>query len=84
MIVAKRTGNIAEAALQLNGVFESVQAAAQQYLENIQYCSGEYDRLIADAKKRCEEMERDAEAKTATLKAEIARLMREKETLTLE
>ena len=29
-------GSIAEASLKLNGVFESAQAAADQYLENIQ------------------------------------------------
>ena len=33
-------GSIAEAALQLNGVFEAAQAAAQQYLENIQMTDG--------------------------------------------
>lgn len=31
----EKSGSLAEAALQINGVFEAAQAAAQQYLENI-------------------------------------------------
>ena len=34
-INAKKIGSIAEAALELNGVFEAAQKAADQYLENI-------------------------------------------------
>lgn len=30
-----QSGSIAEAALRLNGVFEAVEAAARQYLENV-------------------------------------------------
>ncbi len=40
-IVLEQAGSIAEAALQLNGVFEAAQAAAQQYLDNIQRLSHE-------------------------------------------
>lgn len=32
----EQAGSIAEAALQLNGIFDTAQAAAQQYLDNIQ------------------------------------------------
>lgn len=35
-IRVKNSGSIAEAALRLNGVFEAAQAAADQYLQNIQ------------------------------------------------
>lgn len=35
-IAIDRAGSIAEAALALNGVFDAAQAAAAQYLENIQ------------------------------------------------
>lgn len=42
-------GSIAEAALQLNGVFEAVQAAADQYLENIK-------RPVADTENHCKQM----------------------------
>lgn len=35
-ILIEKAGSIAEAALQLNGVFAAAQAAADQYLSNIQ------------------------------------------------
>ena len=35
-ILIAQSGSIAEAALQLNGVFEAAQKAAQQYLDNVQ------------------------------------------------
>lgn len=34
-IMVEQAGSIAEAALQLNGVFEAAQKAADQYLENL-------------------------------------------------
>ena len=34
-IVAEKAGSIAQAALQLNGVFEACEKAAQEYLESI-------------------------------------------------
>lgn len=40
-IKIKNAGSIAEAALQLNGVFEAAEAAALQYLENIQQMAEE-------------------------------------------
>lgn len=39
-IAIDRAGSIAEAALALNGVFDAAQAAAAQYLENIQQTEG--------------------------------------------
>ena len=39
-IMLSQAGNIAEAALALNGVFEAAQKAADQYLENIQMMAG--------------------------------------------
>ncbi len=40
-----RAGSIAEASLQLNGVFEAAQSAAAQYLENVQAMSGNAQSL---------------------------------------
>ena len=40
-VMLEKTGNIAEAALQINQVFSTAQAAAQQYLENIEKLEGE-------------------------------------------
>lgn len=38
-----KAGSMAEAALLLNGVFEAAEAAAAQYLENLQRISGAQD-----------------------------------------
>jgi cell division septum initiation protein DivIVA len=48
-IALSTSGNIAEAALQLNRVFEAAQAAADQYLENIRV-------PVSDTQKQCEQM----------------------------
>ena len=48
-IALHQAGNIAEAALQLNGIFEAAQAAADQYLENVM-------SPVSDTQKRCSEM----------------------------
>lgn len=57
-ILIDQAGSIAEAALQLNGVFDAAQAAAAQYLENIRRLSGEQEavcrQMEADARKRAE------------------------------
>ena len=54
ILKGKKAGSIAEAALQLNGVFEAAQNAAYQYLENI--------RVLVDKYKRaCEKMKADTE-----------------------
>lgn len=54
----EKAGSIAEASLQLNGVFEAAEAAAAQYLENIQRLSGEQEsvcqRMEAEARKKAE------------------------------
>ena len=39
---AKEIGSIAEASLVVNGVFEAAQAAADQYMENVQRLGEEY------------------------------------------
>ena len=44
-------GSIAEAALQINGVFEAAQAAAEQYLENIQTLSSQEEAICAEREK---------------------------------
>ena len=69
-------GSIAEAALQLNGVFEAAQAAAAQYVENVtrlsqqqeaecaimeQECRERVERQLAETQKTCEEMVAAAE-----------------------
>ena len=58
----KKAGSLAEAALQLNGVFEAAENAAHQYLENI-YARGERykkscEKIMLDMEARCHEMEK--------------------------
>ena len=61
ILKGKKAGSIAEAALQLNGVFEAAQNAAYQYLENIRVLVDKYKRacekMKADTEARCRDME---------------------------
>lgn len=61
-ICLEKAGSIAEASVLLNGVFEAAQAAAQQYLENIQLLSGQQEQICEEmakrTKERCEELEK--------------------------
>ena len=43
-IALEQAGSIAEASLQINGVFQAAQDAAAQYLENIQRLSGQQEK----------------------------------------
>lgn len=77
-IKLNQAGNIAEAALQVNEVFETAQKAAEQYLENIADLSGRQsaicaqleaeskekaDKLLAETVERCNAMEYKTEKK---------------------
>ena len=74
-------GNIAQAALQMNGVFEAAQAAADQYLESIRLQSQDTEshcaRLVAEAQEKADRMVADAEAKCATMVAQAEAETRE-------
>lgn len=63
-IIVGESGNLAEAALRLNGIFEAAQAAADQYLENVKLREDE-QRLICiqmeqEAQEKCEQMMQSA------------------------
>ncbi len=62
-IVMNEAGSIAEAALQLNGVFEAAQNAAAQYLENIRQLSDKGEDI-------CRRMEEEAKKKAVAIRAE--------------
>ena len=59
-IALSQAGNIAEAALRLNGIFEAAQAAADQYLENVmspvndtqQQCN----QMLEQTQQQCQQM----------------------------
>lgn len=78
----EHTGSIAEAALQINHVFEAAQNAADQYMENIkiyqdQLCklmaeesARKYSEQISAAKKRCQALEYETARKCASMIAD--------------
>lgn len=59
-ITIDKAGSIAEAALQLNGVFDSAQAACAQYIENIR-------RLSQQQEEACARMEAESAAKAKAI-----------------
>lgn len=69
-----KAGNIAEAALRLNGVFEAAQAASAQYLETIRIMSQETEsrcaRMEEVSRTRAEKLEAEAEARARALETE--------------
>ena len=54
-IAVDKAGSIAEASLQLNGVFQAAEKAAQQYLENIQRMSEEQDTIGRNIREKATE-----------------------------
>lgn len=59
-ISINNAGSIAEAALMLNGIFQSAENAAQQYLENAK-------RLSTQQEEMCRDMQAKAEAQAAEI-----------------
>lgn len=61
----ENAGSMAEAAMALNGVFESADKAAAQYLENIRLCSEQqksiYDKIVSEAEQKAKEIIDSAE-----------------------
>ena len=74
-IAMENTGSIAEASLQLNGVFEAAQQAAEQYLENIRCAERSSREAEAKTQEKCaqliSEAEKTAEQIKKTAQAEV-------------
>lgn len=81
-IMIDQAGSIAEASLQLNGIFEAAQASAKQYLDNIallnerqsaiceqleQESREKADACLAEAKKQSEKMETETKIQCAEM-----------------
>ena len=70
-------GSIAQASLQLNGVFEAAQAAADQYLESVREQSRDTEALCArmemEAREKADRMIAETEAKCADMVAQAER-----------
>lgn len=86
-IAISRAGSIAEAALQLNGIFEAAQAASAQYLDNIRTLSQSQEALCAQMEQECRtkverqltETQQQCDALQAQTKAECARMVAQAE-----
>lgn len=65
-VLLENAGSIAEASLQLNGVFQAAEAACAQYIENI-------ERLSARQEQVCAQMERETQAKCDRMVADAER-----------
>lgn len=98
-IAMDRAGSIAEAALQLNGVFDAAEAACQQYAENIRDLSGRQQEvcqrleqesqaraaaLLADAQSRSDELERQTQERCQRLEQETQERCRQLDRQTQE
>lgn len=70
----EQAGSIANAALQLNGVFEAAQAAAQQYLENIRHRSEQIEaacaQLEAETQRKADQKLEEASRIAQSMEAE--------------
>lgn len=71
-LMEEEAGSIAAASLKLNGVFEAAEAAASQYLENI-------EKLNADRALAYEQAKVEAREKAALILAQAEHLCREQE-----
>lgn len=71
-IAIDNAGSIADAAMQLSGIFEAAQAACAQYVENIEAHSGEQARICArmeaEAAEKCRKMEADTLEKCRSIR----------------
>ncbi len=65
-IKISQAGSIAEASLQLSGIFEAAQEAAKQYLENI-------ERLDLDRQVECEKAKNEAQKQADEILAQAHR-----------
>lgn len=83
-IMIDNAGSIAEASLQLNGVFEAAEAASEQYMESLRSLSQRQDeicrriewecreqakRRLEEVERRCMQMEADAIERCARMQA---------------
>ena len=70
-ITLQDAGNIAEAALQLNGVFKAAQEAADVYIENIRKLNEQKEKMCNEAIKNAENEAGEIIAKAESYNAEM-------------
>lgn len=73
-LAVANAGSIAEAALQVSGIFAIAQKAADQYLANVERMQGAQqlacEKLLAETQQKCARMEAETQQKCAALEAE--------------
>ena len=73
-IICENAGSLAEASLQVSGIFESAQEAIKNYYENIERMSAECDRekarIISKAEKEAEDIMKEAEKYSSDVRKE--------------
>ena len=76
-LAQSEAGSIAEAALRLNGVYESAESAVAQYVENIRQMSenqrGLAERMEAEARRKADAIVAEAEQKCTAREAAAER-----------
>ena len=95
-IIDNNTGSIAEAAIKLNAVYEAAQAAADQYLENIERVSAEQDSItkkieeearakaelmLQETEKRCKLREEEEKKKLEEIANQLKQMYDQKKAL---
>lgn len=67
-ILVNNSGNLAEAALEIHGVMQSAQSAAEHYLEEIQHrVDSEYQKIMKDARAEAAALLEKAKSKAAAI-----------------
>lgn len=81
MMTIENAGSLAEAALQLNGVFEAAQSACDQYIQNMQWRTEHQKEICLEmelaTKKKCDRMVAEAKLQAAVYKNEAIRKVQE-------
>lgn len=77
--VCGETGNLAEAALSISGVFESAQRAAERYLADVKSARGDADAILSAAHEQAAQIERDAQDKASAREQAADESIRAKE-----
>lgn len=80
-IHVEKAGSIAEASLQLNGVFQAAENACAQYIENIKRLSDRQEEVCArmerETRLRCAQMVADAKTQSKLYWDEVSRKTQE-------
>lgn len=77
----EKAGSIAEASLQLNGVFQAAQEACAQYIENIERLSASQEQTCArmerETREKCDQMIADAQRQSQVYWDEVSSRIRQ-------